>query len=226
MTKKIGKTSENVCKVLVQFETFEDKELFIRLLAASPNYKNILCKNNNDSFDKYAIDEIQTKFFKGILKIRKNCSNFAVLGELGRYPVIYNNWALGVKYWLRLENVSQNTLLNEAYQTSKIENHEFVSNIKSLLSRHGIKNVWLNPSVAHQNFHTQFLKRLKDEYLQLWHSKCNNSSMNKLLCSLKNDYACSKYLNIIKEDSIRTIFTKLRLNINCLNECTGRYNKN
>ena len=108
---------------------------------------------------------------------------------------------------------------------AKSEHHAFCQGVKSLLYENGLGYIWENPENVKKNFHKTFRNRLYDQFRQYWQAKCKDSNANSLLHNLKKDYTVSKYLNKIKDVSIRRIFTKLRLSNHCLNECIGRYHQ-
>lgn len=223
MAKRLGKTDSLNRPVLVKFRKLLDKEVFMRALARNSTYNYIKCRNADQSYSNYEIEKVHTKFCKQTLNLRKNCSNLAVLAELGRYPVIYKNWALSIKYWLRLEKGSENLILNSAYKLAKSEQHEFCQSIQALLSQHGFGYVWHNPTLTSKTFHVTFRNRLQDEFEQNWNSASKESSLTSLLQSLKSDYTLSDYLLVVRDVQIRNILTKLRVSAHCLNICTGRY---
>ena len=68
------------------------------------------------------------------------------MGELGRYPLLYNAWCQSIKYWLRLCAGTKNNLLNEAYRLVLSENLDWIQSIQYLLCKNGLKNMWLNPN--------------------------------------------------------------------------------
>ena len=224
MARRIGTKNSCTRPILIKFNNIEDKEFFSQAIRSSNAHSNLSCRNPDILYDEYDIEKIHTKFCKQILGLRRNTSNMGALGELGKYPVIFKNWTLAIKYWLRLELGSQNELLNRAYKVAKAENHYFCQSIKGLLFQNGFGYIWDNPILVTKHFHSTFSKRLQDEFLQTWSSKTSGSNITKLLNSLKEDnYNFSSYLHIVKDPQIRQIFTRLRLSTHCLQECTGRY---
>ena len=224
MARRLGSRSSNVRPILIKFKNIEDKEVFYQAFRSNKEYNNLLCRNPDILYDNYDIENIHTKFCKHILGLRRNTSNLGALGELGKYPVIYKNWTLAIKYWLRLENGTFNKLLNKAYEVAKVENHYFCQAIKSLLFQNGFGFVWKNPLSVTTNFNITFINRLQDQFLQTWHSKTSDSNVTKLLNHLKsNKYSMSNYLHLVKDTQIRQMFTKLRISAHCLQECSGRY---
>ena len=74
-----------------------------------------------------------------------NSSNYACRAELGRYPLCNQMWNLSIPYWLRLENGTNNIILNNAYNCVKQEKHDSFQSIQCLLSLNGLDNIWLQP---------------------------------------------------------------------------------
>ena len=73
---------------------------------------DLLTRGNNsrysfdNSFGKYGndIERVHTSFMIRTLDISKYASNKQLYGELARFLLLHNAWALGMKYWLRLSD--------------------------------------------------------------------------------------------------------------------------
>ena len=151
----------------------------------------------------------------------KYASNTAVLGELGRFPVINTARSLLIKYWLRLNAGTDNILLNEAYNTCKQENLQWIQCVQHLLYENGFGDVWESPNSVNKNtFHKYFRQRLQDQYVQNWNTKINESSRFTLLQFIHKDYKLQDYIVNIKNPNVREIFTRLRIDMNIL--CTSK----
>ena len=138
-------------------------------------------------------------------------------GELGRYPITHTAHAFAIKYWLRLCSGTSNTLLNEAYNVCLHKQYEYIQCIQHLLCENGFGDVWLNPnSVNKDNFHKKFKQRLNDQYIQDWNSKLENSNRFQTLQVLHSDYRIENYIDKIKNPDMRQIYTRLRIDLNCL----------
>jgi hypothetical protein len=61
-------------------------------------------------------------FVKSMLGVHKNSSNYGVMSEVGRLPIILDCFKATIGYWHRLENISSG-LLKDAYLDSK-KSHE------------------------------------------------------------------------------------------------------
>ena len=66
-------------------------------------------------FDKSAIKQVHIKFCKQTLNVPWYTENKACRAELGRYPLSIDIKASLLCYWQRLEQKSDNPLLNEAF---------------------------------------------------------------------------------------------------------------
>ena len=69
-----------------------------------------------DIFDKLSFETVHLKVLKILLGVHKNTTNIAVRGELGRYPLFIDVCKHMVKYWLKLTESTENTLLYDAYK--------------------------------------------------------------------------------------------------------------
>lgn len=90
------------------FNPFAKKKNHIPGCAVDKIYSNTLC------------DKLHFKFCKSILGVHKSATNFAVLSELGRFPLHFDIIRSMLSYWYRLENHSQSfPLLYDASWESK-----------------------------------------------------------------------------------------------------------
>ena len=69
-----------------------------------------------------------------------------------------------------------------------------------------------------------YLNRLNDQYAQNWQASVSSSSRLQFLSELKKDFNISKYLPNIRDPLIRKTFTRLRIDLNILQECKSRQN--
>ena len=148
----------------------------------------------------FHFEQFHAKFCKLTLGINKFASNYAIRAELGRYPIeIYTNCKL-IKYWHRLENLSEeqnSILLADAYYVCKNNNHKWSSDIRDFLNRNGMNEIYENVHSYKESFIANTLKcKLEEQYIQKWDQKSKNSSKLCTMFSLKsNNYKCSSYLN-------------------------------
>ena len=95
------------------------------------------------------IERVHVKFLKQILGVRRQTSNIAVYGELGRVPLYVLRKIRILKYWFKILN-SQDSLLYKVY-TQQVNSlmqgsaeNNWVFQIKSLLNELGFTYLWDN----------------------------------------------------------------------------------
>ena len=198
-------------KILIKLKFYSDKlELFHK-----SNGGDFTISNFEDSENLY--EKVHHDFCKKALNISKYASNIAVKSELGRYPVSHVANSLAIKYWLRLNAGTANTLLNEAYYVCHQNKYDFEQGIQHMLCKNGFGDVYSNPSSVNYNvFHKTFRQRLNDQFLQDWNTKLYNSNRFKTLQVIHSEYKIQNYIEKIKNPEIREIYTRLRIDLNCL----------
>ena len=70
-------------------------------------------------------------------------------------------------------------------------------------------------------------QRVNDQYIQYARNKLESSPKFKILNIIRHeDYAMYNYLNMVRSSNIRKTITRLRIDMNTLNDCQYRQNKN
>ena len=118
------------------------------------------------------------------------------------------------KYWLRLYNGTNNTLLNNCYGLNVEENHQWVRNIQYILTTNGFGDIWSNPQIVCGEFRKVLKMRLNDKFIQEWPGALSTSSRFVTRHSLSFDYKLPVYINHIRNSDIQLIFTRLRADRN------------
>ena len=217
--KRVGKKPSNSSqntnrKILVKLEKYSDKLALLSKDQADFKLSNFETPCLSD------LDKLHLSFCKKSLNMSKYASNTGVLFELGALPVEHKAFSLVIKYWLRLTGGTKNILLNEAYTESVEINSEWLQSVEAMLCENGFKNVWENPSqVDHNNFHKEFRSRLDDQFIQKVRGKINDSQRFDILKLIANEdgkFSRQSYLGKINNPHIREYFTRLRLDINIL----------
>ena len=129
------------------------------------------------------IELIHTKFLGRVLCVRKSTYITALYGELGRLPLSVIRKLNIIKYWIKILNQNNMSIVKNVYLMLK-EDTETNSNyngknwafqIKDMLQKLGLG------FVLEQQFHIEIpftlkKQRLVDNYLQKWYAEINNSS--------------------------------------------------
>ena len=136
-------------------------------------------------------ENLHSKFCKFALR----STNVAVLGELGRYPLLIEVFFTVIKY-LNRKIKTEDTLLLEAFNASKSfhrqNKYSWYSNVNNLLKFLNIDIKMLETNKSELKRH--IYRKLKLKYDNLWRSEINytrenNKFGNKLrtYCSFKNN---------------------------------------
>ena len=225
MCKRMGRISTFNRPILLQMENSDEKIKLIGMNDLSNIHRNASLRNYDTETDKQPYEKLHTKFCKYALGVSKFSSNHACRAELGRFPICFKMWKLCLQYWLRLENGTDNIILNQAYQCNKEENHYWYQSIKYLLCINGLGNIWYCPPIGNtysiKRNGNILRKRLEEQYIQHSDTKCLSSDIYNTLSFLHDSYRCSQYLSDVKNVIIRANITKLRIGDIKLNYYTG-----
>ena len=132
---RIGrKTQHTNRRILIRLTDYDDKEELLRYVDNSPClFENYFSKDENP------FERVHTSLMKKALNVSKYSSNTCLYGELARFPMSHNVWALCVKCWIRLYNGTNNVLLNKCFQLSVSVNHQWIQSMKFFIN---IKWAW------------------------------------------------------------------------------------
>ena len=209
--KRVGIKETKPRKLIITMNSYQAK---INLL----NQRFVQSEDFSKSIFDSKLEQVQTKFFKFVLNTSKFTSNFAIRAELGKYPLRINTDVKLVKYWHRLENLSGDSILKEAYNLCKSNSHSWYSNIINCLDKNGLNYISENPcSYTEDHIINQFKQKLEDQYLQAWDNKALSNKNLETLYKVKKIYKCSNYLKSVSNIEERRKITKLRLGCTKLN---------
>lgn len=144
-----------------------------------------------------------------------------IYGELGRHPLIINDFVKTIKLWFRMLGMDEKRLPKQAYKMllnlDSVGKHNWVSELKFLLNRTGFGFVWLAQGVGNVNqFCKEFKQRLIDMNMQDWESKINSSERYSLYRYLKSDLGPEMYLDCFKQKCFRDALIRFRMGISNL----------
>ena len=210
--RRVGKKVPNSARhILINLSSVYNKETIIQ--SAGTHKFTTYCDEPEADIEK-----IQRYFCKRSLNVNKHASNSAVMGELRRYPLTYNIWITVIKYWVRLSNGTENSLLNAAYKKAISGHHWWVQAVFNMMSVNGLKDNWFNPPNPTGGFHNVVKQRLRDQFLQNWRAQIRSSARFTLLNDLKSTFERSPYIDLVKNPETRLIFTRLRIDMNVFSD--------
>ena len=168
-----------------------------------------------------------TKFCKFMLGVSKYESTTLVLGELGRYPIQLKAIRQTILYWQRLEQGTDNVLLQHAFSECKDNNYDWLKDIYHFLLHNGLGHIWNNiKNIKESYVKSKIDQRLRDQYNQYYMSY-KRENMDRCgivnICEQDDLYLKKDYLNVVTSPYVRSIITKLRIDAKKLNECRFRH---
>ena len=172
--------------------------------------RNVCSNNLVNAADNTYYEFLNLSMCKYLLGVRRNTSNIASRGELGRYPLMLDFIMHSLKYKKRISQL-EGSLVHDAYiDDLKLEK----SWAKSLDNLH--KNLNLT-----ENFN---LRDLQKHYSDCWIAELQKSTK---LCSLalaKSTFSIEKYVTTLPFTDRRD-FARLRTSSHTLEIEVGRYNR-
>lgn len=176
------------------------------------------------------IENVHVKFCRYMLNVRKSTNISALYGELGRFPMYIMRKLNMIKYWIKLLNSGNNSIVRLTYDMLKLDTERNISynktnwayQIKHILETHGLLYLWLDQDYMDINY--DFIKqRILDNYKQTWFSNIHNSPRLSLYSRIKNDFCFERYLDVIKEKKYLFALCRLRVSAHSLLIETGRH---
>jgi hypothetical protein len=176
------------------------------------------------------IESVHCKFLRKILCVKRSTNLNGIYGETGRYPMRIHRKMVMFKYWIKLINLPDNSLVKSMYNIMKTDadNHNSYNNtnwafkIKQQLNTLGLTYMWMQQNIYNVNLHI-IKERILDMFKQSWYSDINNSSRLSTYSIYKHEFNLETYLKCIKNNKYRISLSKFRLSSHDLAIETGRY---
>ena len=171
------------------------------------------------SFENFDCEKLNIKFCKYILGVHKKASNYAVLGELGRYPLYISIICTILKYYNRLLDMDKSSLLYQAFTVNK---ELFVSGKNSWFQK--VSNILNMLEINCDNIDIKQVKnKLISRFKLFWKNKLSNNKKLESYTKYKSNFILEPYLFIIKNRDYRKQLTRLRISAHSLEIEQGRY---
>ena len=183
------------------------------------------------SWESYLPEKINQRACRMVLSVHKKASRLAVLGELGRYPLLIKGLVQVLNYdWHVANKVSNDSLVKLAYDEMSLVPDSWVSRvqcIKKLLNLQPIPGYVSRVSVA-----KQIKSKLHGVFDRFWLDQINlvkigsdNNDHNKLRFykTLKSCFKAEPYIDLVHNRNQRSNLTRLRISAHCLEVELLRY---
>ena len=114
----------------------------------------------------------QFKFLKYLLGLKLNCSNMAVIGELGEFPLMLKAWVALVSFWHRITCMADRTLVKKAVDSlmeNDIKDSQWISTVRTILRKIGLERYFVRPSlISTEKLKEEIIKRFQETFTQEW----------------------------------------------------------
>ena len=135
--------------------------------------KQILCENNELLFDlKNILEDLHIKFMKVVLGVHSKTCNLAVRSELGRLPLDIKIFSSVLRYWARLDELSDNPIMMNALESNMelfaSKKFSWISPVNKLLDVLDLTDYWRdrNNITSKTSFALSFKKKLNEAFSQ------------------------------------------------------------
>ena len=135
--QRIGKNrnDQQTRPILIKFRYIKDKDAFLGYLHDNKDKcKGYYPINLDDKcVQDTDIERLHYKYCKFSLNIPKESSTLVTLTELGRFPIRLNIWTQMIKYLMRFLSGTNNSILDEAFQSAKLNETRWYQSIHTLI---------------------------------------------------------------------------------------------
>jgi hypothetical protein len=135
-----------------------------------------------------------------------------------------------IKYWARLENLTDDCPVKQIYLVLKtLDNCGFdtwIKTVRSLLQMYGLEQHWDQPGLADTDYPeivNKFKCAVYDKYKKEWFKTVSKYPKMRTFISFKTEFKLETYLMDIKSFRLRKHLSKMRLSSHDLEIERGRY---
>ena len=180
-------------------------------------------KSDLSHWDKSPIEKAHLRFCKSYLGVNKKATNDACRAELGRFPLKLNIDQKILNYILHLKAQPEDTIVHQAFRISKQLHSKgqngFYTNVTNLLKQQNN----IIDDIRTKNDVNLYATKSRKTYVELWKNRLENSKKLEFYKTLKKEYNCEQYLNIIDDPLQRRDYAKFRISNHNLMIEYGRY---
>ena len=209
-----------------EFKLKEKLKLFDVLISPILNYSAEVWGNHMAK----DIELIHSKFLRKLLCVKTSTNLVGLYGELGRIPMHEHRKIIMFRYWIKILNLNENSIIKQVYLLLKNDadnginynKNNWASQIKEMLEQLGLTNLWINQERITISLESIKI-RILDQFKQNWLSNINQSGRLSTYCMFKTKFEFEPYLHIIKQNKYRIALSKFRLSSHNLEIEQGRY---
>ena len=180
------------------------------------------------------LDRLYLGFLKNVLYVRTSTPSAFVYKETGTLPLITHRLLRIFKFWLKVVNLPDTSLVKHIYNLLIKDNEDGEDStnwaylVKQMLNTYGLGFIWNQQNFTDRNdkiLISVFKRRIDDVHMQYINAEIGNVSNSRLYKYLNSSFVNNDYLFNIKEKYIRIALTKIRLGSHNLMIERGRWMK-
>ena len=188
-------------KALKLFQTYVEPILLYNAenFAAMSEKQVEKCKQGSSNVYDLAMQSpmttTQLKFTKFILGLGKQTPNMAVFGEAAVLPLLLRAHIAMLKFWNRIKNMEDTTLVKLAYKENLETNSTWCKSIQILNTSFNLHTRDWSPV----EFPNAVKKKIKSDFTAHWKARIGNPEVEKklnLYSKVKKDLSIDKYLEM------------------------------
>ena len=180
---------------------------------------------NNQSIE--VLEKVQTKYLKRALGVGDSTPHLALYGDTGKFPLLLRQRYAFLKFWVRLTQMSQGTILRDIYEEHMLLNTPYMVKVRSALEVTGIIPDEL-PIVNKENTNF-FLRIIRNNneliFKSMWYNEINDTENNPMLRFykyFKTEFKPESYIKLISNRRLQKCLSQFRLSSHCLRIHKGR----
>ena len=204
-------------KIVSPIATYNAEVWGVSCVPTNPNNNALL---DQDYLYKLPIESLQCYFLKRVLGVNDKTSNWAVISETGRLPMVLKIFNSMLKFLLHMK-ASKSKILIAALNTNReLASNTWSASIKKVLAFCNLE--WEDLSLYDINKSRRFLvEKFKSEWL-VKKGRLQVSGKLDLYASIKVNFEQESYLKLT-DFSSRNAISKMRISAHGLPIETGRY---
>jgi hypothetical protein len=178
-----------------------------------------------------SIERVHLQYCKKLLGVKKTTQNDFIYGELGRLDFKTIHCYNILKFWTKIIHTADRKYISLVYKMLKTdcENAQnkinWCSLVKELLGTLGFYDVWLQQGVGNTNIFLSLVKqRLRDQFMQNWHGRLENSSRALFYLNISN-FKFQTYLDSFTNEKMCKSLSRLRVSSHRLQIEAGRWSR-
>ena len=171
------------------------------------------------------VEKLHVKYCKYALGVHNRSTNYAILGELGRYPILIDIVGQMLKFLRHIQiNESKNGILQEALEESQRISMNGGNSWFAI-----VNSITKTLNISSNNMSRICIKqakeRLRNNFVCKWSHSLRQQNKMATYCKVKQNYCFENYLTEVKNKRHREAMTKIRTSTHKLMVEKGRYLK-